>query len=58
MSLTKTKGYLRLEVMRIHRFMAFYEAFDAYLEGRATAKRVSYRAKKMLEVGLPKSIKL
>ena len=53
----RIKGRLRLKRLRIHRLLEFQRAFDLYLEGMADADYVKARAKKMLEVGLPRRLR-
>lgn len=48
------KGKARTQLLRLHRLLEFEKAFTAYLEGKATSDHVTARAKKMLEIGLPK----
>ena len=38
----------------MHRLLEFEKAFDAYLEGKVNADFVRERAKKMLQIGLPR----
>lgn len=51
---TGVKGGARLQILRLHRLLEFEKAFSAYLEGKTSAAHVMARAKKMLEVGLPR----
>ena len=48
-----TKGRVKLQIVRIHRLLEFEKAFNRYLAGDCSADFVTYRARKMLEVGLP-----
>jgi len=48
------KGNARLGILKLHRLAEFQVVFDLYLDGRATAAAVTARARKMLEVGLPR----
>jgi len=48
------RGTARLNLLRLHRLMEFERIFSEYLEGKATATQVKARAKKMLEIGLPR----
>ena len=48
------KGEARLQVIRLHRLLEFERVFTLYLEGKTGADHVTARAKKMLEVGLPR----
>lgn len=41
-------------MLRLHRLAEFERVFSLYLEGKVPASLVAARAKKMLEVGLPK----
>ena len=49
---SRDRGKLRL--MQLHRLLEFERSFTLYLEGKVSAARVAARAKKMLEVGLPR----
>ena len=49
---SRDRGKLRL--MQLHRLLEFEKSFTLYLEGKVSAARVAARAKKMLEVGLPR----
>jgi len=51
---TGIRGRARLRVIQLHRLLEFEKVFSAYLEGKASAVYVKVRAKKMLEVGLPR----
>ena len=51
---TGLKGNHRRAALKLHRLAEFDLAWDAYLSGRVSAVFVTYRAKKMLEVGLPR----
>lgn len=51
---TYGKGRKRLQILKIHRLLEFERVFSSYLEGEASASYVRLRAKKMLEIGLPK----
>jgi hypothetical protein len=51
---TGLKGNYRRAALKLHRLAEFDLAWDAYLSGRVSAVFVTYRAKKMLEVGLPR----
>ena len=51
---TGIKGRDRLKVIQLHRLLEFERAFTLYLEGKVSSVYVTARAKKMLEVGLPK----
>jgi len=51
---TGLKGNRRRVALKLHRLAEFDLAWDAYLNGRVSAVFVTYRAKKMLEVGLPR----
>ncbi len=51
--LGKLSGNNRLEELRRHRLEIFEQVFTDYCEGKCPASYVSYRAKKMLEIGLP-----
>jgi hypothetical protein len=42
------------QILRLHRLIAFEEAFTGYLEGRTSAEQVKVRARKMLSIGLPR----
>ena len=44
----------RLQILRLHRLLEFERVFTLYLEGKTGADHVTARAKKMLEVGLPR----
>ena len=48
------KGEAKLQVIRLHRLLEFERVFTLYLEGKTNADHVTARAKKMLEVGLPR----
>lgn len=49
------RGGQRLLDLQIHRLGEFHMAFDRYLNGRCPTNRVTERARKMLECGLPGS---
>ncbi len=51
---TSCKGGARYRILQLHRLLVFDEAFEAYLQGKVSATYVASRAKKMLEVGLPR----
>ena len=48
------KGRARLQILRLHRLLEFERVFTLYLEGKTSADYVTARAKKMLDVGLPR----
>lgn len=48
------KGKKRVQLLKIHRLLEFEKVFSSYLEGGASASYVRQRAKKMLEIGLPR----
>jgi len=48
------QGQGRKRLMQMHRLLEFQRAFDGYLAGRVSMAYVTARAKKMLEIGLPK----
>ena len=48
------KGEARLQIIRLHRLLEFEWVFTAYLEAKTSADHVAARARKMLEVGLPR----
>ena len=50
---TGFKGNQKLEIVKLHRLLEFERVFSLYMEGRASAQQVKYRADKMLAVGLP-----
>jgi hypothetical protein len=51
---TGVKGKARLKLIQLHRLLEFETAFSAYLEGKVTPAYVLVRAKKMLNIGLPR----
>jgi len=48
------RGRARIRLLRLHRLIEFERVFSLYLEGKASADHVRARAKKMLEVGVPR----
>jgi len=48
------QGRGRRRLIQIHRLLEFEAAFDSYLAGKVSADFVKQRAKKMLEIGLPR----
>ena len=48
------RGKAKLRVIQHHRLAEFERVFTAYLEGTTSAEHVTTRAKKMLEIGLPR----
>lgn len=55
---TGLKGNERLELVRLHRLLEFDKVWELYLQGKTTAAMVKERADKMLEVGLPESLRV
>ncbi len=49
-----THGPVRHTLLQLHRLEEFSVAFDKYLAGEVPASLVKARARKMLEVGLPR----
>ena len=47
-------GKARLQLLRMHRLLVFHQAFSDYLAGKVLGTYVAERARKMVEVGLPK----
>jgi hypothetical protein len=54
LGLRGVRGGNRIAILRLHRLLLFEETFTAYIEHRDTAAHVAYRAKLMLEIGLPR----
>ncbi|MDD5701315.1 MAG: hypothetical protein PHU23_04605 [Dehalococcoidales bacterium] len=48
------RGQTRHELLQIHRVTIFTLALNDYLKGRISAAVLRGRAKKMIEVGLPR----
>ncbi len=51
---TKTRGGARYQLLKLHRLLEFEKVFSLYLQGKTTSSHVRQRARKMLEVGLPR----
>lgn len=51
---TGAKGGGRYSLLKLHRLLEFERVFTLYLQGKTSAAHVTARAKKMLEVGLPR----
>ena len=47
-------GCARRSALQLHRMVEFDAAWDSFISGKCTAAFVTYRARKMLESGLPK----
>lgn len=55
---TGVHGRAKLRLLQCHRLLVFESTFDAYLRGECSAERVRYRAKLMLQAGLPDFVRL
>jgi len=50
---TGVRGKARKRILQLHRLLVFEQTFNDYLAGKCSAERVTNRARKMLECGLP-----